>query len=164
MCLKNSNMLDWIRRKIMEYTKKLILHVQHIILLHTNKLNNFSVWLVSVTSMISIAPIYNSYPWHHAALGSSLALPYVYSLCGLQYDIQNNVLYFLFGRSHPNLTYHFRNPSRYHPSRYGTASYYISLSWSFTWSHLVHSTSHHTPATATGQAKAQIWAPMSSTW
>jgi hypothetical protein len=95
-------------------------------------------------------------------MGSSLALPYVYSWCDLPYGIQNNILYFLFSRSHPNHTYHFCNSSLYHPSHYGTASY-VSPSESFAWSRPVHSTSRHTPTTMTCQAKAQISAPMSST-
>jgi hypothetical protein len=97
--------------------------------------------------------IYDSNLWHQMPLGCSLALPYVYSWCGLNCVRRNNVLYFLFGRSHPNHTYHSRNPSPYHPSRYRSASSFISPSGSFTWPCPVHGPSRHTPTTMTGSSK-----------
>jgi hypothetical protein len=124
----NSNMLDRIHRKVMEYTQKLILHVQHIILLHTNKLNNFSILLMCVTSMISVAPDLRFL----TAAPRSLGFLFGPSLClfmvwPLVWHMKQCTL-FLFGQSYPNHTYHFRNPSPYRSSGYGIASSYISPS------------------------------------
>jgi hypothetical protein len=94
--------------------------------------------------------------------GSSLALAYVYSWCGLHCGRQNNILYSWFGRNNPNHTYHCSNSSPYHPSHYRCASSSISPFTSFAWPRPIHSPAPHTPANATGQAKAQIWPPMSS--
>jgi hypothetical protein len=79
----------------MEYTKILILHVQHIILLHTNKLNNFSILLVSVTSMISVAPDLRFLPVAPHGLGVPL-WPFLMSIHGDAFSMTYRTTYFIF--------------------------------------------------------------------
>jgi hypothetical protein len=157
----NNNMLDHIHTKNDVISKEIQLYVQHIILLHINKIINFPITRV-LHLWYGLPSIYDSYPQCHALFGSSLVIPYVYSRCGLRHGRRNNALYSLFGQSHLNYTYYCRNPSSYRPSCYKSVSSSISLSASFAWPRLIHSPTRHTTVTAMGQAKAQIWAPIFS--
>jgi hypothetical protein len=51
------------------------------------------------------------------------------------FTVIDETMYFIFSfdRSHPNHTYHYRNPSPYSPSRYGSAFSSVSPSASFAW-------------------------------
>jgi hypothetical protein len=114
--------------------------------------------------MISVAPDLQFLPTMPRAIGFLFGPSLCLFMVWLHRGRWNNVLYFLFGRSHQNHIYHCRNPSPYHPSCYGSTSSFVFPFRSFAWPRLIHSPARHTLGTPTGQAKAQIWAPMSSTW
>jgi hypothetical protein len=142
---------------LLHTNKEMLLHNM---LLHTNKEINFNI--THVRYLYDINCPRSTIPTRGSACSSVPFWSFLMSIHGVAFTMTDGIMYFIsFSQSHQNHTYHYCNPSPYHPSRCRTVSSSVSPSGYFAWSRLVHSPARHTTVTVTGQVKAQIWAHIS---
>jgi hypothetical protein len=92
--------------------------------------------------------------------------PFLMSIHGVAFTMTDRTMYFILYLVEVTRTIHIIAVTLLHIVHLITEALLLSsplLHLSHAWPRPVHSPAHHTTTTATGQAKAQIWPPMSST-